>query len=199
MDDRTPAPAARGGRRWLELAVLFAVLGAALVGAALWSSARPRPAGDAPRPFAVARVTPAEPAPDFTLPDLAGRPVRLQDFRGRVVLLNFWATWCEPCRQEIPAMQELVRELEPRGLVLLAVNYQETPAQAAAFARDVKLTGLVLLDADGAAAQRFHVTGLPASFFIDRNGVLVGSVLGYRDWRLPAARTYVMGLLGGAG
>lgn len=96
-------------------------------------------------------------------------------------------------------MQELVRERGSRGLVLLAVNYQETPALVAAFARDVKLTGPVLLDADGAAAQRYHVTGLPASFFIDRNGVLVASVLGYRDWRLPAARTYVMGLLGGAG
>jgi peroxiredoxin len=79
------------------------------------------------------------------------------------------------------------------------VNYQETPAQAAAFTRQLSLTAPILLDRDGAVAERYHVQGLPATFFIDRTGAVVGRVLGYRDWRLPSARAYVLELLAADG
>ena len=179
----------RGG---LEVGAFAAALLALLAGAALWGNGRERP--EAERPFAVVRLPPA-PAPDFALRDLAGRPVRLADFRGRVVFLNFWATWCAPCREEIPAMQALARDLADRGLVVLAVNYEERPDVVRAFARDTDLGLAILLDADGVAARQYRVTGLPASFFVDRRGALVGSVFGLRDWRAPAARVYVDGLL----
>jgi thiol-disulfide isomerase/thioredoxin len=181
----------------LEVGAFAAALLALLAGAALWGNSRGgRP--EAEHSFAVVRLPPA-PAPDFTLRDLARRPVRLADFRGRVVVLNFWATWCAPCREEIPAMQALARDLADRGLVVLAVNYEERPDVVRAFARDTDLGLAVLLDADGAAARRYRVTGLPASFFVDRRGALVGSVVGLRDWRAPAAREYVDGLLGRPG
>jgi thiol-disulfide isomerase/thioredoxin len=193
VDAPVPPERRRGG---LEAGAFAVALLALLAGVALWGHGRERP--EAERPLDVVRLTPA-PAPDFTLHDLAGRPVRLADFRGRVVFLNFWATWCAPCREEIPALQTLARDLAARGLVVLAVNYEERPDVVRAFARDTDLGLAVLLDADGAAARQYRVTGLPASFFVDRGGALVGSVFGVRDWRGPAARVYVDGLLGRPG
>ena len=191
-----PAPGPPPGRRrWLEAIGLILGLTGLLVVAALWS--QPAPQGDADS-FDVVRVAPA-PAPDFTLAGLDGKTVRLADFRGRVVFLNFWATWCAPCREEMPEMQALARELEKEGLVVLAVNYEESAETAEAFVQETALTLPVLLDADGAVARRYRVPGLPASFFVDRRGALVGSVLGFRDWRAGPARRYVQGLLRPAG
>jgi thiol-disulfide isomerase/thioredoxin len=186
-------------RRWLEAVGLILGLAALLVVAALWSQSTPRgDAGGAADAFDVARVPPA-PAPDFELTGLDGKPVRLGDFRGRVVFLNFWATWCPPCREEMPAMQALAAELEKQGLVVLALNYEESAETAEAYIRETGLTLPVLLDAEGAVARRYRVTGLPASFFVDRRGALVGSVLGIRDWQGAGARRYIEGLLRPAG
>src|SRR6185295_13010911 len=109
----SPRPSERR-RSELEVGAFAVALLALLAGVAFWGQGRERP--EAERPFDVVRLPPA-PAPDFTLRDLAGRPVRLGDFRGRVVFLNFWATWCVPCREEIPALQTLARDLAARGLV----------------------------------------------------------------------------------
>lgn len=92
-------------------------------------------------------------------------------------------------------MQALGRELADRGLVVLAVNYEESPDRVRRFLRDAGLSLPVLLDAEGAVARQYRVTALPASFFVDRRGTLVGSVLGIRDWRGSAARRYVDELL----
>jgi peroxiredoxin len=181
--------------RWTRAPILVLAL-VALAAAALWGSARD--GGDGPRGFDVVTGPPA-PAPDFALPGLDGRAVRLADLRGRVVFLNFWATWCEPCKEEIPAMQALAGHLADRGLVLLTVNYEERADAVRRFVDETGLTLPVLLDADGSVSRRYGVTGLPASFFVDRRGALVGRLLGFRDWRAPAARTYVDGLLGGPG
>jgi thiol-disulfide isomerase/thioredoxin len=204
-DDATlagpPPPSDRPSsrRRWLEALGLILGLTALLVVAALWSQPAPRgDAGSAAGSFDVARLAPA-PAPDFELAGLDGKPVRLADFRGRVIFLNFWATWCPPCREEMPAMQALARELEKDGLVVLAVNYEESAETAEAFVRETGLTLPVVLDGEGAVARRYRVTGLPASFFVDRRGALVGSVLGIRDWQGAAARRYIEGLLRPAG
>jgi len=140
------------------------------------------------------RLTP-EPAPPVTLRDLAGRSVQLDDFRGRVVVLNVWATWCQPCREELPAMEALARELAPRGLTILAVNHQEPEARVAAFAREYRLTLPILLDPDGQVVARYRAVGLPATYFVDRIGRLVGSVLGIRAWHAPPARAYLDRLL----
>jgi len=179
-------------RRWLELGGCLALMVGAVAIAGLWSSARsPAPA----RAFDVFEAKTSAPAPDFELTDLTGRPVRLQDFRGRVVLLNFWATWCVPCRDEIPAMETLSRELGARGLAVLAVNYKESPPLVTGFAREYGLTLPVLLDPEGGMATRYGLVGLPATYFIDRSGVLAASVLGFRDWNAPEARAYLDRLL----
>lgn len=190
-----PAPRPRVRPARLVLGVVGLLLVGALAGATLWG--RPDPASDAVPAFAVIRGAPA-PAAEFTLRDLDGRSVSLGEFRGRVVLLNFWATWCVPCREEIPAMQTLARDLGPRGLVVLAVNYEEDPETVRAFVRDTALSLPVLLDRDGAVARRYRVAGLPTSFVIDRRGSVVGSVIGFRDWAAPPAQAYVRGVLGAA-
>jgi thiol-disulfide isomerase/thioredoxin len=197
LTEGSPAPPsgpASGRRRWLELAALVGCLSAALAGAALWSSSRLTPTPSSPG-FDVARPAAPGAAPDFALVDLDGRGLRLADFRGRVVLLTFWATWCEPCREEMPAMQALAADLASRGLALVTVNYQETAERIRPFVREIRLDAPVALDGDGAVAQRYRVVGLPATYLIDRRGALVGSILGYRDWRQSAARVYLERLL----
>jgi peroxiredoxin len=186
-----PTDRPSGRRRWLEAVGLILGLTGLLVFAALWTAPSAKRDADG---FDVVRVA-AAPAPDFALRTLDGGTVRLPEFRGRVVFLNFWATWCVPCREEMPAIQALAGELEKQGLVVLAVNYEESPETVRAFIRETGLTLRVLLDPDGAVARRYRVAGLPASFFVDRRGALVGSVLGFRDWRGTAARGYVDGLL----
>jgi len=122
------------------------------------------------------------PAPDFRLETLDHGTVSLSDFRGQTVVLNFWATWCPPCRAEMPEFAQLYGERAAAGdLVVLAVNFtpEDTRAAAASFAAERDLAFPIALDtADGAVATRFGVRGLPATFFIDPDGVLRSRVLG---------------------
>ncbi len=110
-----------------------------------------------------------EPAPDFVLRDSDGNLVKLSDFRGSVVLVNFWATWCTPCKKELPEFQKLYAEKKDEGLVVLAINWQESRATARAFFDGRGLTMPLLLDSGGVYDQ-YKLRGLPASFFVDRQG-----------------------------
>lgn len=176
----------------LELAAGVVLLGATLGGAAYWSRSAPAVGPDA---FPVARPAETIAAPEFELRDLAGQPVRLRDLRGRVVLVNFWATWCVPCREEMPALEALSRELGPRGLTVVGVNFKESRAEVEAFVREHGLGFPMVLDADGRTSQLYQVFALPATFVVDRQGALVGTVLGIRDWVGPGARAYLGRLL----
>jgi len=119
-------------------------------------------------------------APDFTLERLNGEPITLSDLRGQVVLINLWATWCPPCRAEMPAIEQVYRDLGAQGFVVLAVNttFQDREADAAAFVTQYGLTFPVLLDRDGAVSNRYQLRGLPTSFFVDRQGVIRSVVVG---------------------
>jgi len=134
-------------------------------------------------------------APDFTLPELTGKKVALAEYRGKLVFLNFFATWCAPCRQEMPAMERLYRSYRDKGLVLVAVNVRETAREIPAFIRELKLTFPVLLDGDGAVAYKYMVRGLPATYLIGRDGQMLWRAFGPRAWDGPEARTYFMHVL----
>jgi peroxiredoxin len=142
---------------------------------------------------AVALATKAgERAADFTLRDLAGKPVRLSELRGSVVLLDFWASWCVPCKKELPALAALQRRYQQAGkkVVILTVNIDKDRANAEKFLRSAKITGLrVLLDKEGAVAGQYDLPTMPTSFVIDKRGIVRYVHAGYRpgDERKVAA------------
>lgn len=122
-------------------------------------------------------VTPAPEvmvAPDFTLRTVEGDIVKLSDYRGQVVLFNTWATWCPPCRAEMPDLEAYYREHRDDGFVVLAVNSQESASTVAKFVETQGFTFPVLLDPDGKVMSRYAVRGLPTSFVIDRDGMVRG-------------------------
>lgn len=114
------------------------------------------------------------PAPDFTLQDLNGKKVSLKDFEGRPVMVNFWASWCGPCKVEMPHMQAAERELrESTGFVILAINLGEDKKTAEGFLTKNNFDFIALLDGDRSVAQsKYKLIGLPTSFFIDKQGVI---------------------------
>lgn len=122
----------------------------------------------------------------FTLRDLEGEPHRLRDYRGRWVLINFWATWCPPCRMEMPSFQELWRTFRDRGFVLLAVDLQEQPYRVREFANRYDLTFPVLIDRDGAVGVRYRVGGVPETWLVNPGGVPVARVTGPHRWNEEA-------------
>ncbi|MDR0787065.1 MAG: TlpA family protein disulfide reductase [Gemmatimonadota bacterium] len=131
-------------------------------------------------------------APDFTAREMGGTTVNLKDLRGKVILLNIWATWCDPCREEMPSMQRLYDELGPSGLQVIAVSI-DAPLGAAdrggkpggdvqAFVREFGLTFPIWLDPAGNVQKAYRPTGVPESFVIDRRGNIVKKVIGATDW-----------------
>jgi len=122
-------------------------------------------------------------APDFTLTDLQGQKVKLSQFRGQVVLVNFWATWCPPCREEMPSMEGLHRKFKDQGLVLLALNADEDGAPAVKnFLKGKNYTFPILLDTAADVQNLYQVFRFPETFIIDRNGNIVDHVIGARNW-----------------
>jgi len=112
------------------------------------------------------------PAPDFTLTDIAGNDVTLSQLKGQVVLINFWATWCGPCRVEMPAIQRRYEAFKDRGFTVLAVDFDEPLTEVSAFARSLNLTFTVLLDPGGVVNDLYHMRGYPSSFIVDRSGLI---------------------------
>ena len=135
------------------------------------------------------------PAPALSLQNLDGRPVRLEDYRGKVVLLNFWATWCEPCREEMPSMNKLRAAFAGRPFEVLAVNLGEGEPRIKRFLEQVPLDFPVLLDRDSAAAKAWRVRVLPASFLIGPDGRIRYSVLGEYNWSQESVRSAIGALL----
>ncbi len=122
-------------------------------------------------------------APDFSLMNMEGESVTLSQFRGKVVMLNFWATWCPPCRMEIPSMERLHNRLKGQDFVILAVNVErEGKAAVAAFNQELPHSFPVLLDDSKQVQGRYKVRSYPETFIIDKDGVIVEKVLGARRW-----------------
>jgi DsbE subfamily thiol:disulfide oxidoreductase len=145
------------------------VVGLSLVG--LWAALR----------------APARPheAPSFVLPDLTGKVTRMEDFRGKVVLLNLWATWCPPCVEEMPTLEALSKKMAGRDFMLLAISQDETPSNVKPWIQNHGFTFPVLLDARGQVGADLGITGYPETFIVDRNGRIVHHHVGYRNWMEP--------------
>ena len=120
--------------------------------------------------LAAAAANPGAPAPDFTLAARDGGKVSLAGLKGQVVMINFWATWCGPCRQEMPLFAQLQSKYEPLGFTLLAVNVEPDSAAAVNWLKGMPITFPVLFDTDSAVAGRFGVEGMPSTVFVDRQG-----------------------------
>lgn len=156
--------------------------------------------------FGVATVTAAAgklqpvknpaPASAFTLRDANGKLTSLADFEGKVVLLNFWATWCVNCRKEMPAMERLYQSVRADGFEIVAVSVDRVSTEKVkAFAQELKLTFPVLHDRDSIISSLYSNPGVPVSYLIDRRGRITHRVLGEYDWSSTEARAAVKGLL----
>ena len=123
----------------------------------------------------------AETAKDFTAKTFAGENIRLQEQRGNVVMLNFWASWCGPCRKEMPLLETLQKKYQRMGFVLLGVNVDEDSAAAQRFLKDVETTFPMLQDNKGDISKLYNVDAMPTSIFIDREGQLRSVHRGYKS------------------
>jgi thiol-disulfide isomerase/thioredoxin len=135
------------------------------------------------------------PAVDFSLKDLSGQEQNLGSYAGKVVFLNFWATWCGPCRAEIPSMEELYLKLGDEGFVIIAVNSQEAGEQVADFVENIGMSFPVLLDTDGRVGAAYSIRAIPTTYIIDPQGYILGRMVGTRDWSTPEIISLVRDLL----
>jgi peroxiredoxin len=135
------------------------------------------------------------PAPDFTVQRLGSGSVSLKELRGQLVFLNFWATWCLPCKEEMPSMERLHQRYKSRGLVVLGMSVDRNGPAVAPFVKQLSLTFPIGLDPDMAVADRYRVRALPSTFLIDRKGNTVAVAFGAREWDSKAAWGVIEALL----
>ncbi len=122
-------------------------------------------------------------APNFTVPDMAGKPVSLSDFEGKVVLLNIWATWCGPCKREIPSLDRLYRLRKDEGFEIVAVSVDRTSTSSvASFVAQYQMTFPVLHDTKGEVGRKYWARAIPSSFLLDKRGVIRWKVAGSINW-----------------
>ena len=136
-------------------------------------------------------------APDFSLEDIDGEQQALSDYHGKVIMLNFWATWCPPCRREIPSMESIYLDLGDKGFVVLGVNEFETPDHVFAYTGQLSVfpTFPILFDLDSKVSELYGVKGLPTTLLINRQGQVVYRAAGGRDFDHPEVRAIVEELL----
>ena len=189
-ENSTHRPGAQRDMRPLILAVL-ALVGLLIVVALQLKKTGGRSAGPA-------LPSVGRPAPDFAFADLNGRTVWLSAQRGKIVLVNIWATWCPPCVEEMPSMQKLYRSFERSDLEILAVSVDALGAEAVApFMRQNKLSFPALIDAKGTMKTLYGTTGIPESFILDRQGRVVKKIIGPVDWAGPEALAFFRDLIAG--
>ena len=151
-------------------------------------------------------LNPGDLAPQFSLQDLSGRPVSISDFRGKTVLLNFWASWCAPCAEEMPGLQSLYASLKDKGFIVVAVAVDDQESAVKSFRDRVGITFPILIDKDGKVRDRYKVNGFPESFLLDNAGKLTLfpdpessalslRIIGPREWDGTSIRGRLRALL----
>ncbi len=175
-------------QQWLIVAAIVAFLGLTLAAATHFL-------GDELFPVSVGSA-----APDFraVTVDATPRTKTLAEYKGRVLLVNVWATWCEPCRVEMPSIERLYREFGPAGLQVVAISVDPASAKQAVrdFAKELGLTFEILHDPDKSVAASYEITGYPETFVIGREGTIRKKFIGAADWSSPENRALVRELLG---
>jgi len=131
------------------------------------------------------KITPVRNAPEFSLQDLDGNIVKLSDFRGKPLIVNFWATWCPPCRKEMPSMERAWQIIKDQGIAMVAINVGEDEDTVFTFTADYPLSFPLLLDTTGSVTQRWPVVGLPTTFIVNPEGKIVYRAIGEREWDMP--------------
>jgi cytochrome c biogenesis protein CcmG/thiol:disulfide interchange protein DsbE len=163
IEDEAPVQARRGLGLPAILGLIVFVVVAAFFGVALADKSRTQPTSGS--------------APDFSLTTFAGQTVRLSDLRGKVVMINFWASWCGPCRDEAPDLQRTWERYKDRGVVFLGIAYTDTERNAQAFIKEYSTTYLNGLDLGTRISAQYHIQGVPETFIIDRDGNVVEFVM----------------------
>jgi len=135
------------------------------------------------------------PAPEFSLQDMEGKTHTLSDYQGKAVILNFWATWCPPCREEMPSMQRAWEQVRAEGIAMLAVNVGESEDKVFAFLADYPVNFPILFDKDSSAMKNWPVKGLPTTLVLDPQGRIVYRAVGGREWDDPGLLQKIRELL----
>jgi peroxiredoxin len=171
-------------------------MAAGLLVAVALSTAGPAAATDPGTALELIRPGRVQPAKPFEVATPDSGPLRLADFKGKVVFVNFWATWCPPCKEEMPAMERLYRKYRERGLAVLAISLDSDGAAVVApFVKEHGFSYPIGLDRTMAVANLYGVRVLPSSFIIDRNGNLAALALGPRDWNGADAHVFFESML----
>jgi len=139
-------------------------------------------------------VGPGDEAPDFTLPALNGQNISLTAFRGRVVVLNFWATWCPPCIEEMPSLQKFATAMEPLGITVLGVSVDHDPEALEKFVADAQLTFPIARDPNQKVSSRYGTSKFPETYVIGTEGRIAEKLIGAIDWQEAAVITRVKSL-----
>jgi len=175
-----------------RVALCVGLILALLASMVLGASASP----EAMKALAITEVREKTPVPDVTLPTLQGPPLALKELRGKVLLVNFWATWCLPCQWEMPLMEKLYQAYRDQGFVVVAISVDQPGAAAVKpFAEARKLSYPILLDTRLEGASKFDLVGIPATFLIGRDGLIKGVTYGPREWDGKEARVVIESLL----
>ncbi len=150
---------------------------------------------DAMQKLGFAPVSDPNPAPSYGSTTMTGVSLGSDDLSGKLVLLNFWATWCPPCRLEMPSMEKLYQEFKRNGLEIVAVNFMEQEKSIQSYLKESGFTFPVLLDKNGEIAQRYGVHALPITFLIGRKGNVIAKSMGYKDWYTEKTKNFIGALL----
>jgi thiol-disulfide isomerase/thioredoxin len=132
--------------------------------------------------MSVLKVSDVKVPVEIQLKDVNGNDIRLSDFRGKIVFLNFWTTWCPTCRIEMPSMQKLHQKFQGQDFAMVTINLQESASQVMEFFKKYNLTFIALLDSTGEVGVRFRINAIPTTFILDKKGQIIGKVVGPREW-----------------
>ncbi|MBI4667559.1 MAG: TlpA family protein disulfide reductase [Nitrospinae bacterium] len=149
----------------------------------------PQAARPAPSPME------GKPAPQFSLTTIDGKPMRLADYRGKVVFLNIWATWCPPCKQEMPSMQALYEHFKGKDFAMLTISIDEKKEDVPPFMKELGLTFPVAVDPEQKVVSQYGITGVPETYIIDKEGVITHHIVGPGEWNNPGIINAFEGLV----